>query len=232
MRFAPFTHFLFLTALTAILSVKAAPANGEITVRFISFPKSSNSEPVELAIGKEETIPIELPTNSISPAYKAKSPTHWLLGKTVVDAKGKASFDVYGQAPVNSAPEQLVLVIRKGKHEADGLELIPMDYQTSNFGGGEYFLVNATKVDIAGMIGTERFLLKPDRRVLIAPEPTSTRNGREYAYAQVFFRKGEEVQPFLSSTWRFNDNARSIIFFYHDPKTMQLRVHTIRDFIP
>lgn len=48
--------------------------------------------------------------------------------------------------------------------------------------------------------------------------------------ATLYFRKADQAKPFFSSTWPLSDVARSLIFFYHDPDTNRLRLHTIRDF--
>jgi hypothetical protein len=228
---ARFTIFPVLAALSSLMLINAAFGEGEIEVQFVSFPKLIDAKPVELLVGEGKTMEVELPTNSISPVYKAKALGKWVIGKTVVDEERKESFEVYGQAPAIASPKQLVLVIRKGKDDSDGLELIPMDNQKSNFGGGKYFLMNATRVDIAGSIGTGKFSLEPNNHALIAPQPTKTKGDGKYCYAQIYFRKNEEIQPFFTSTWRFSENARTMVFFYHDPQTKQLKLHTIRDYV-
>jgi hypothetical protein len=212
-------------------SALAQEAKGEIELQFVSFPKSPNAKLVELAIGEGKTIQVELPTNSISPVYKVKPLAKWALGKSTKDEEGKPSFEVYGQAPAISSTKQLILVIRSGAGDEKGLKLIPMDYSKSNFGGGKYFVMNASSVDIAGAIGTAKFSLKPRSYKLLAPKPTKVKNDREYCFAKFFYRKDSNIQPFFSSTWRFNKAARSMVFFYHDAKTMHLRVHTIRTYI-
>ena len=192
-------RFPSICFLCLLLAGLAQPASGETELRFVAFPKLMDAKPVELVIGEGETLPVELSTNSISPAYKVPQLKRWVLGKSSVDDKGKEGFTVYGEAPSIDSPKQLVLVLRKGAEDSDGLELIPLDHRTSNFGGGEYFLMNATKADIAGSIGTGKFSLKPDSHALIAPDPTKEKAGRKYAYARILFRKGEEVQPFFTT---------------------------------
>lgn len=201
-----------------------------VNVQFISFPKAANPEPVELLIGEGETMEIELPTNSISQVYKVPAMSTWALGKASANPEGEFVFDIFGKTQSNGAKDQLILVVRKGQNDADGLELTTMKSGGDGFGGGKYFLMNASKVDIAGAIGTGKFALKPGAHSLIAPEPTSIKGDRKYCYAKIFFKRKEEVQPFFSSTWRFNEAARSMVFFFHDPNSGQLDVHTIRSF--
>ena len=136
------------------LWIHAASAQGVVELQFVSFPRSLNAKPVELLIGEGKTIPVEMPTNSISPVYKVKALSKWVVGKSSVNDEGEPTFDVYGQAPAISSTKQLVLVIRKGKDDASGLKLIPMDYSQVGFGGGKYLLLNAANIDIAGSVGT------------------------------------------------------------------------------
>lgn len=217
--------------LVSFLLIQTALSEGEIELKFVSFPKSMNAQPVELLIGEGKTMLVDLPTNSISSAYKVKPLANWAIGKMTKDEEGKASFKVYGQAPAINSTKQLILVIRSGKDDSEGLKLIPMDYSDKNFGGGKYFVMNATSIEIAGAIGTSEFSLKPRQHKLLAPKPTKIENDRSYCFAKFYYRKGENIQPFFSSTWQFNKAARSMVFIYHDPKTKHLKLHSIRSFI-
>jgi hypothetical protein len=173
---------LYLLVSFSWLLIHAAFAEGEIELQFVSFPKSPDAKPVELLIGEEQTILVEMPTNSISPVYKVKPLSKWVIGKTTVDAEGKPSFDVYGQAPAISSTKQLILVIRSSKGDAGGLKLIPMDYSQAGFGGGKYLLLNAANIDIAGAIGTGKFSLKSGKYALLAPKPTKVKGERKYCF--------------------------------------------------
>lgn len=223
---------VLLCTAAASISAHAQEAKPEATVnlRFVSFPKAATAVPIELLIGGEKTMAVELPTNSISQTYQVPALATWTLGKTSTNEEGKSIFQVFGKTQSIGANEQLILVVRKGSDDADGLELTAVKNNSEGFGGGKYFLLNATSVDIAGSIGTSKFSLKPKTHDLIAPNPTSTEGDRKYCFSQFYFHHKDETQPFFSATWRFNEKARSMVFFYHDPKTKQLRVHTIRSF--
>lgn len=91
--------------------------------------------------------------------------------------------------------------------------------------------MNATMVDIAGIVGEQKFALKPGKSTLLAHEPTKTDGDRNYSYARFFFRNDDTAKGFFSATWRLNDRARSMVFFYHDPRTKQIRLHIIRSFV-
>ena len=122
----------------------------------------------------------------------------------------------------------MILLIRKGKANADGFEVIPVDNRDTQFGGGKFLFFNAAKVDIAGLVGTEKFALKPGLHTIIKPKAEA--GDKNLFHTTLYFRKDDQAKPFFSSTWPLSDVARSLIFFYHDPDTLRLRLHTIRDF--
>ncbi|MFK7849956.1 MAG: hypothetical protein AB8D78_03160 [Akkermansiaceae bacterium] len=226
-------HLIGLFRLLICMAAVIMPAHAQaptVKLQFVSFPKVASPEPVELFLGEGKTMEVELPTNSISETYEVPVLSMWVLGESSTNEDGDFVFKDWGKARSNGAKNQLILVIRKGRDDADGFELVPMQSGADGFGGGKYLLVNAAKVDVAGSIGTSKFALKPNANQLIAPGPTKTKGNRKYCFAKIYFRKGEEVQSFFSSTWRFNEAARSMVFFYHDPNTGKLRLHTIRSF--
>jgi hypothetical protein len=203
-----------------------------INLHFVSFPKTANPEPVELLIGENETMEIELPTNNISQAYTVPALSTWALGKSSAPDAEEPIFEKYGTTPSIKSKSQLVLALRSDKDESNNLELMTLDYSQDGFGGGEYLFVNATKVDIGGVIGERKFAIKPGKSTLIAPKPTKKQGDRNYSYARFFFRNNDKSKGFFSATWRLNERARSMVFFYHDPGTRQIRLHIIRGFLP
>ncbi len=203
----------------------------DISLQFIAFPKIANAEPVELLMANGQIIKVELPTNRLSPIYKVKPMTQWALGKSSVNDKGEFVFNTYGKAPSIASTSQLILVLRDGPNDSDGLKLIPMDNSAVNFGGGKYFFMNAAKVDIAVEIGDMKLKLEPRQHKMVEPQPSKIEGKREYLYVYLHFRKGTEAVPFYDSTWRHNETVRSMIFIYHDPDTQQLRTHSIRDYL-
>jgi hypothetical protein len=222
-------RFILTLATIALLVCNALAQNQPmVNLRFVSFPLVANPEPIELLIGHEKTIEVELPGNSISQSYSVPSLQSWSLGKSGVDVNEKFTFNTFGSTESLGTIEQMILVVRQGSDDAEGLRLIPFKSDEGGFDGGKYLLLNATNVEIAGEIGTANFALRPMQHGLIAPKPTRIQDARQYAFARFFFRYQEDVQPFFSSTWRFNERARTMVFFYHDHRTKQLRVHTIR----
>ena len=211
----------------------------QASLQFVSFPISNDPQPVNLLIGEGKTIAVELPCNRLSPVYKVPALGTWVLGKPavgadgkpVLGADGKPVFETFGQTPSTGSDNQVILVIRKGAEDKDGFEMVSFDSGSKGFGGGKYIFLNGAKVDIAGDIGGSKFVLKPLKHILIAPNPSEIKEDRKYLYTTLFFRKGEEAIPFYTSTWRFSEKARCMVFFYHEPHGGQLRTHTIRDYL-
>lgn len=203
----------------------------QVALRFVSFPLSSGAKPVELIIGKEKTMEVELPTNALSPVYRVNRLGEWMIGRSSVGSEGEFIFQSYGKASSLASANQLIIAIRKGASDSDGFDLIPMDGKKDEFGGGAFFFMNASKVDIAVEIGDRKFVLKPLTHRVVKPSPSKIEGERKYLYTNLHFRKGDEAVPYYASTWRYGENVRSIVFLYHDPHTKQLRTHTIRDFI-
>jgi hypothetical protein len=151
-----------------------------------------------------------------------------MVGETVEGKDGKRAFNVFGKATALAATEQLILLIHKGQANADGFDVIPIDYRLTEFGGGKFLFMNAAKVDIAGVVGTEKFVVKPGKYSIIKPKGEN--GDKKLVHTTIYFRKDNQPKPFFSSTWPLSDVARSLIFFYHDPDSKRLRLHTIRDF--
>jgi len=208
----------------------------QITLRFLSFPKTANPQPVHLLIGEGKVIEVKTPTNALSEPYTIKRLTSWAVGK-LEEAKSEDTppvFTTFGSAPSLASTDQLILLIRKGTNNADGIRVVPLDNNTRNFGGGQFFFMNAAKVDIAGMLGGTQFALKPGTHTIIEPTEMHKREGAgpDQVFTEFFFRKEDEARPFFSSNWPANKKARSMVFFYHDTHNERLRMHTIRDYLP
>jgi hypothetical protein len=207
----------------------AAQDGDEVTLQFLSFPKMIDPKPVELRVGEDQTIEVQIPTNEFSAPYKVKRLGTWAVGKSVTGEDGKPAFQTFGSSKALASPKQLILLVRKGPENADGMEVIPIDNQVGNFGGGKFLFMNAARIDIAGIVGEEKFALQPGKHIII--QPKAELKERDHCQSSFYFRKDEEAKPFFSSTWPVNRKARGLVFFYHDPNTQRLRLHTIRTFL-
>lgn len=214
-----------------IFGLLCLPCTGQdvsqVTLQFLSFPKSIDPKPVELLLAEGKTIQVEIPSNELSTTYKVPRMATWAVGESIKGKDGKPAFTVFGQATALASSNQLILLVRKGENNADGMALIPIENDVAKFGGGQFLFMNAAKVDVAGEVGGGKFALKPGQHSILKPK--AGENGRTF-HAMFYFRKDDVAQPFFSSKWPVSDNARGLIFFYHDPETQRLRLHTIRNF--
>jgi len=215
-------------ALLALSSLACPAQEGGVTLRFLSFPKAIDPAPIELLTGENKTIEVEIPSNELSKSYRVPRLGVWAVGETVTGDDGESVFKEYGRGKALASQSQLVLLVRKGEEYADGFEVLPIDNRVSGFGGGEFLFMNAAKVDIAGEAGGEKFVVKPGGHTIVKPKAET--NGRTF-HAMFYFRTGDKAKPFFSSKWPTTKNARGLIFFYQDPETKRLRLHSIRDFL-
>lgn len=203
----------------------------EIQLQFISFPKAAEPQEVELYLGEGESMEIEIPTNRISRSYVVKPMKRLVLGESTEDAEGNYVFNPYGQAASLNIQKQLILVLRKNRQDNNEFVLMPMPNTDLNFGGGSFFFMNATQLEIAGILSDKKFVLKPGKFTVVKPSPSKTKGVYQYCKTELLYRKGEEVRSFFNTNWRLNDDARSLIFLYQDPNTQHIRLHTIRDYL-
>ncbi len=230
---------MFKSLLTAIAFLIAsaylsAQESKKVSIQFVTFPIIDKAEAIELLIGEGKSIPIELPTTNLSPVYEVPVLSHWALGKMeVTGEKEEKVFKEYGKADSTGTGTQLVLVLREGQNLANGLKLIPLNFNPNDFEGGEYFLMNFTKVDIGIELGNTPVGLKPGSYKLAKPKPSKIVNGHKQLFTKIHYQNHltNKMTPFYSSIWRLNDKARCFVFFYHDPLSKNIRTHTIRSYL-
>ena len=224
--------FYLLHALL-LSGVSFAQQEKTVSVQFVSFPKAANPAPVELYLGEDETMKVDLPTRSLSKAYKVKQQTIWSLGKTAKDENGENYFQVYGKAASINSSKQLILVLRKGPKDSDGFKLIVMENHDGAFGGGEYLIMNASRVDIGGYLGDKKYSLKPGKHVLLAPKSSPGTKNSRVCFVKMFYENQatDKSTAFFSSEWRYSKGARVLAFAYHEPVGGRLRLHVIRDYL-
>lgn len=223
-------HILPALAIAVVFCVLPCSAQeaAKINLRFLSFPKAMEPVKLELRLSDTKTIKIEAPSNEFSPPTTVVSPGVWAVGETIQGPDGKPIFKEYGSAKAPASPQQMLLLVRKGKDNAAGFDVIALDGQINEFGGGNFLFMNAAGVDIAGVVGDQKFVVKPGQRTIIKPKPA---DGQEVATASFYFRKNDAPRAFFSSQWPIGEHARALIFFYHDPESLNIRMHTIRDFL-
>lgn len=228
-----FSRRSFLTCLITSLVLYLQPCRaqnaGDVRLSFVTFPKSEEPVKLQLFLGEGKYLDIEAPSNWLSPAVRVASMGTWLVGMTVNGPDGKSAFKELGRATSPASPDQILLLVRKGKEITDGFDLVALDSRATGFGSGKYLFMNAAKVEIAGVVGEEKFMIKPNQHQIIKPKIAA---GKHTFHVALYHRKGDEAKSFFSTAWRAGENERNLIFFYHDPKTTHIRLHAIKDYIP
>ena len=199
-----------------------------VNLRFISFPKSDEIAEVELYLGEGRTIDVEIPSNDLSKDYRVPAMQEWVVGESTQGEDGKPVFKSYGKVARLSSSKQIILLVRKGKENADGFELVPSADGDSGLSGGQMLFFNAADIRVGGVVGGKKFGIKPKQHMII--EPKAEKNGR-LCHASLFYERDGKPKPFFSSKWPVSDYTRGMVFIYHDPETRRLRLHSIRDFL-
>lgn len=221
------TSLLTLLIPLGIASMAAGQNPQEVTLQFLSFPRAHDPAPVELLLANQSTMEVEIPTNALSSTYQVPPSNTWVVGETVVGEDGRSQFKELGRAAAINSPSQLIMLIRKGEDHSEGFAVLVMDNRETSFGGGRFLMMNASNVDIAGEVGSERFAIRSGAHSIIRPRSES--DERSF-HAMFYFRADENVRPFYSTRWPVSDRARSLVFFYNDPANGRIRLHTIRSF--
>lgn len=219
---------LLAFAITSIL-MTGAHAQDKTSLRFLAFPKKIPPVPVELVIGENKTIEVQIPGNELSPAYKVPPLESIVVGKTTVNGEGKAVFDVYGKAKSIGTSKQIILLIRKGDENSDGFVVLPIDGELASFRGGSYFFINASRLNVAGVIGDSKFALKPGQQHLL--KPTANYEG-DICQVTFAYQRDDKWKTFKDTRWPTNKRYRSLVFFHQDPASGRLGVSPIIDMLP
>ena len=228
-----FTLFLCMIVMPVDVGI-CQQEREQVTLQFVTFPKWTVRQPIEMAIGNGKTLKFTAPSNSFSKPYQVPKFSSWVFGRMKANEKGVQVFETFGQGKSLDSKNQLILLIRLGKELSDGIKVIALDSQLNQFGGGEFFYYNASTFDIAGLIGKSKFLLKPGDYKIIKPTPKDIEKKGGHSFVQTvnLYRKGDVSNPFYNSTWQVNPKARSMIFFYQDNNKKRLKMHTLQDFLP
>lgn len=215
----------------AIASVwmTGAHAQEKISLQFLAFPKKIPPVPVELIVGENKTIEVQIPGNELSPEYKVPPLESIVVGKTSVNAEGKPVFEAYGKAKSIGTSKQIILLIRKGKENSDGFVVLPINGELANFTGGSYFFINASSLNVAGVIGDSKFALEPGQRHMLKPTPNFEGDICQVTFA---YKREDKWKTFKDTRWPTNKRYRSLVFFHQDPESGRLGVSPIIDMLP
>ncbi|MCH7228725.1 hypothetical protein [Haloferula sp. A504] len=219
---------LLTLVIMAVLRPDVLAQDKVLKLQFLAFPKQMRPQPVELLIGEGKTIEVQTPGHELSPEYEVPALATIAVGKTVVNEEGEPAFEVYGQAKSLGTRSQIVLLMRKGKENKDGFAVLPVNADLSNFKGASFLLINASTLNVGGMIGDTEFGLKPSQQKMIKPKPT---HDGGLCQATFFYQREGDWKKFRDTRWPSNDNYRSLVFFFQDPETGRLGIAPVVDML-
>jgi hypothetical protein len=220
----------FATLVTSFILMGGVLAQeGNIFLQFLAFPKKMLPEPIELVVGEGKTIEVDTPGNELSSAYKVSPLGLIVVGKTTVNEEGETVFQEYGKAKAISASKQIILLIRKGKEDSDGFVVIPINAEQTNFGGGRFLFINASSLNVGGVIGDSKFALKPGQQKLVTPKPDHPDG---ICQVTLSYQREDKWKTFKDTRWSANESYRTLVFFHQDPETGRLGVSPVVDILP
>ena len=223
-------HFILLRIITILcLGLTVTFAEESVSLQFIAIPKQIRPEPVELLIGENETIEVHTPGHELSQPYKVPALESFIVGKTVVNDAGESVFQSYGQAKSIGKSKQIILLLRKGKENADGFAVLPISGELGDFNGGSYLLINASGVKVAAKVGDLAVELAPGRSELVRPEATHEGGGLQMTFA---YMRGQDWKVFRDTRWSVNTGSRSIVFFLENPSNKRIMVAPVVEMLP
>lgn len=218
-----------LAVFTALSSLESHGQEEQMSLRFITFPNTMEPLKVELLLSEGRTLELLVPSNELGPVVRVPLMPTLVLGEKIINKEQKPEFKIYGTGKARNSPEQIVLLLRKGKEMSSGFDVRAVACDTNDFSGGKLLFVNAAKVDIAGEAGKHTFALKPGTHTIVKPKLEE--NGR-LAEVKFWYNKEGEAVQFFNSMWPVSDQFRGLIFFYHDPNNNhKIQIHSLRDFI-
>jgi len=215
-----------LVLICPLAEVCFAQQNEKVELRFLTFPPRQDWAEMELMTGKGKTIDIEVPSNELSKTYHITRGQPLLLGKTNAAGADGKNFDVYAQITPLPVKTQIIILKSKGAALADGFDAKAVDATAANFGEGKLLFVNTASVAIAGVVGGEKFALKPNESRLLRPVANKGNDLYQVTFA---YQKKEKWQVFSDTRWPISDKHRGLIFFIEDPDTKKLALFAIRD---
>jgi hypothetical protein len=206
----------------------AAVVGGNVQLQFVSMPVAMESMEVELGQGEAKPLKVEAPSREFSTAYHVQSQETWAVGESALGEGRKRIFTAYGQAPAPKMEKQVILLVRKGARNADGITVIPIQSGPGHFGGGSIFMMNIAKVDIGCEMGEEKFVLAPGEFRLTTPRLADGKSGS--IQVVLSHRRNGALVPFFSSAWSVSGNTRSVVGIQEDADNQRLKLQVIRDF--
>lgn len=223
----PLSRPLLLSTWTLLATLSPIHAQqGKVTLEFLSFPKTAKVPEAELQVGEAKSVPVKLPSHTLSKPVEVPALAAWKLGASGLDAEGKFRFETYGQARALKARNQLVIVLRKGRENKDGFSMLALDGGTKAFGEKKFLIMNLARQEIAGEVGGRKFRLQPGKHIILQPKAD---RGPKLCHASLLYQRNDKWRSFFSTNWPLLEEQRGLVFVYQQPGRKTMQLHTVVD---
>jgi hypothetical protein len=212
----------FLSLLGGVESTMAQ--DGKVSLRFITFPPVTKPETFHLAVAGGGAISIEAGSRSFSQPVSVTAQEKWSVVESPANETRKEEPKVLGQAPSLPVDEQLIILLRKGRNPEDGYSMVVVPDPSGGDTGGSVMFFNLSAVKLSGLVGGKRFLLKSREHIAIKPKLSA--DGRNFQ-SRFAHHLGKKPKMFYASTWPGSERAAMFVFFFHDPSTRRLTLHSV-----
>ena len=198
-------------------------------LRILALPPRIVHPPLFLLQGEAAAIPLEIASSRLTGPYKVSPTNAWQFALTATPTESNGNISIVASCkPVPSTDEQLVVLLRKPGKEMSYASFA-LDIKRSTLKERQFLVINLSPTEIAGDIGGIRMAFPPGKPVTVAPKENLGPD-----LCNVAFLTGVsdgKWKPFFSTNWPLKDKIRGLVFFYLQPDSEKILIHTVSDFL-
>ncbi len=229
--------FILISALLLILPLQAqdtpnstntAP-NGKnkantkgIRVRILAFATIKEADRIVIQANKKLTSEFKIPTHGLSPYISVPGRT-LSLGLNPADPELPIEPLAKVQLPEQGKEFLLIMIPNKTGYHCKAIRLDGTDFKA-----GDTLFLNTGKVTVGGIIGKEKFSLKPGKLKIIGAPP---QNDLPYYQVKFYYSHKKKTRIFSDSRWPHELRTRSYVFFYMRPNTRRVTYRAVDEYL-
>ena len=196
-----------------------------VELQFLTMPSSPDPLALKLIDDSGKATDIVVMSNMYSQRYLVSRSKNW---KIAIEQEGQP-LRILGEAPVIKDPRQMVLLIRSKMNKEAGYQVMVFPNEIHLAAAGDMLVRNLAKKDFRAVIGDFDLKLKTGEHQIITPKA-----GAEGAWTQstLSYRKEDKWKEFMDRRWPINETVRSAVYFYEDPGTQKIQLHTLTEVPP